>query len=150
MVTLILPSQLYGSQSPFPKPAATTRFADRPTPSSVIQSSIQATPLSFSLAGSIKQLIAQGPLRPSYAGIRELTADLPSYALARQPAVVAWIKAPSARAKRPLSGCPGAIGLGRTGRLAGRRAPPHHECFVGHRPICPAATTARYMEYRRA
>ena len=28
MVTLILPSQLYGSQSPFPKPAATTRFAD--------------------------------------------------------------------------------------------------------------------------
>ena len=143
MVTLILPSQLYGSQSPFPKPAATTRFADRPTPSSVIQSSIQATPLSFSLAGSIKQLIAQGPLRPSYAGIRELTADLPSYALARQPAVVAWIKAQSAQVKPTLSGCAGAIGLG-------RRATPHHECFVGHRPICPAAPTARYMEYRRA
>ena len=143
MVTLNLSSQLYWSQSPFPQPAATTRFAVTPTPSSVIQPSIHATPLSFTLTVSNETLIAQGPRRPGYVGIREATTDLLSYALVRQPAVVAWIKAQSAQAKPTLSGCAGAIGLG-------RRATPHHECFVGHRPICPAATTARYMEYRRA
>jgi len=73
-------------------------------------------------------------------------------ALVLQPAVVAWVKAQSARAELTMSVCTGAIVLGRAGVLDGLRATTHHECFDLLRESAPHTTvveTERFVDNGR-
>lgn len=73
-------------------------------------------------------------------------------ALVRQPEVVDWVRAQSARAELTMSVCTGAIVLGRAGVLDGLRATTHHECFDLLREHAPQATvveTERFVDNGR-